>query len=127
MAAGRERERKASMSGCNENPNVDLPRIERAVREILVAVGEDPQREGLRETPARVARMYAELFRGLHESPDEHLQTVFDEDHHEMGALRDIPFNRRCETHLMPFEGKAHVAYIPGGRVLGLSKLARLS
>jgi GTP cyclohydrolase I len=105
---------------------VDLPRIERAVREILIAVGENPEREGLRETPARVARMYAELFQGLHESPDPHLQAMFDEDHHEMVVLRDIAFNSMCEHHLMPFQGQAHIAYIPGGHVLGLSKLARI-
>lgn len=105
---------------------VDLPRIERAVREILIAIGEDPQRDGLRETPGRVARMYAELFSGLHESPEEHLETTFDEDHHEMVALRDISFNSMCEHHLMPFEGKAHIAYIPGGKIVGLSKLARI-
>lgn len=105
---------------------VDLPRIERAVREILLAIGEDPQRDGLKETPARVARMYAELFAGLHEDPVRHLETAFDEDHHEMVILRDIPFNSMCEHHLMPFEGKAHIAYIPGGRIVGLSKLARI-
>ena len=107
-------------------PEVDLPRIEAAVREILIAVGEDPEREGLRETPARVARAYAELFSGLRADPERHLATSFDEDHHEMVALRDIPFNSMCEHHLLPFEGKAHVAYIPGGKVLGLSKLARV-
>jgi GTP cyclohydrolase I len=107
-------------------PKIDLPRIERAVREILLAIGEDPEREGLHKTPARVARMYAELFAGLHEDPDVHLHAMFDEGHHEMVVLRDIPFNSTCEHHLMPFEGKAHVAYIPGGKVLGLSKIARL-
>jgi GTP cyclohydrolase I len=105
---------------------IDVKRIERAVREILVAIGEDPEREGLRQTPARVARMYQELFSGVHEDPGKHLQAMFDEDHHEMVVLRDIPFHSMCEHHLMPFEGKAHVAYIPGGKVLGLSKLARL-
>ena len=105
---------------------VDIPRIERAVREILIAVGEDPDREGLRNTPNRVARMYGELFAGLREDPERHLETLFDEDHHEMVALRDIAFNSMCEHHLMPFEGKAHIAYIPGGKVLGLSKLARI-
>jgi GTP cyclohydrolase I len=104
----------------------DLDRIERAVREILVAIGEDPQRDGLRETPRRVARMYAELFSGLHENPEQLLETAFEEDHHELVALRDIPFNSMCEHHLMPFEGKAHIAYIPGGRIVGLSKLARI-
>jgi GTP cyclohydrolase IA len=108
------------------NPEIDLARIERAVREILIAVGEDPDREGLLKTPARVARMYAELFAGLHQDPEQHLHAMFDEDHHEMVVLRDIPFNSMCEHHLMPFEGKAHIAYIPGGKVLGLSKLARL-
>ncbi|MCH8806988.1 MAG: GTP cyclohydrolase I FolE [Planctomycetes bacterium] len=105
---------------------VDLPRIEAAVHEILIAIGEDPERQGLRETPGRVARMYAELFSGLHEDPERHLKTAFDEDHHEMVVLRDISFNSMCEHHLMPFEGKAHIAYIPGGRVVGLSKLARI-
>jgi GTP cyclohydrolase I len=105
---------------------VDLPRIEHAVREILIAIGEDPDREGLRKTPSRVARMYAELFSGLHDDPERHLATTFDEDHHEMVALRDIPFNSMCEHHLMPFEGRAHIAYIPGGKVMGLSKLARI-
>ncbi len=105
---------------------IDVPRVERAFREILLAIGEDPSREGLRETPARVARMYEELFAGLHQDPEEHLAAMFDEDHHEMVALRDIPFNSMCEHHFMPFEGKAHIAYIPGGKVLGLSKLARI-
>ncbi len=109
-----------------EHPNIDIPRIERAVREMLLAIGEDPERDGLRKTPTRVAHMYAELFDGLRESPEKHLETMFDEDHHEMVALRDIPFNSMCEHHLMPFEGKAHIAYIPGGKVVGLSKLARI-
>lgn len=107
-------------------PPVDVPRIERAVREMLLAIGENPDRDGLRQTPGRVARMYVELFAGLRQSPDEHLQAVFDEDHHEMVVLRDIPFNSMCEHHLMPFEGRAHIGYIPGGKVLGLSKLARI-
>ncbi len=116
------------MTRSKRNPGgrVDLPRIERAVREILLAVGEDPDRDGLRKTPARVARMYAELFRGLREDPAEHLETAFDEDHHELVALRDIPFNSMCEHHLMPFVGRAHIAYIPGGKIVGLSKLARI-
>jgi GTP cyclohydrolase I len=105
---------------------IDMARVERAVREILLAIGEDPEREGLKKTPARVARMYQELFAGLHEDPQQHLGAVFDENHHEMVVLRDIPFHSMCEHHLMPFEGKAHIAYIPGGKVLGLSKLARL-
>lgn len=105
---------------------VDLERIARAVREILEAVGEDPDRDGLRETPNRVARMYAELFSGLHDDPERFLAATFDEDHHEMVVLRDIAFNSMCEHHLMPFEGKAHIAYIPGGQIVGLSKLARI-
>lgn len=114
------------MKSTRTDSPIDVARIERAVREILLAIGENPEREGLRETPARVARMYTELFAGLHQEPDIHLQAMFDEDHHEMVVLRDIPFNSTCEHHLMPFEGRAHVAYIPGGKVLGLSKLARL-
>jgi len=107
---------------------VDLARIERAVREILLAIGDDPDRDGLRNTPARVARMYAEVFAGLREAPDHHLQVVFEADHDEMVMVRDIALTSMCEHHLVPFIGKAHVAYIPGedGRVTGLSKLARL-
>lgn len=106
--------------------SVDLPRVERAVREILLAVGEDPDREGLRETPARVARMYAELFSGLHQDPRVHLQKFFTEKYDEVVLVRDISFESFCEHHLMPFMGKAHIAYLPDGRVLGLSKLARV-
>jgi GTP cyclohydrolase I len=105
---------------------VDRPRIERAVREILSAVGEDPDREGLRETPARVARMYAELFSGLHEDPRVHLQKFFTEKYDEIVLVRDIGFESVCEHHLMPFVGKAHIGYLPNGRVIGLSKLARV-
>lgn len=107
---------------------VDLERIAAAVREILVAVGEDPDREGLRATPARVARMYAEIFSGLHEDPVQYLSTTFEADHDELVLVRDIPLYSVCEHHLLPWAGKAHVGYIPGvdGRVTGLSKLARL-
>ena len=105
---------------------VDMPRIERAVREILSAVGEDPDREGLRETPARVARMYAELFSGLHEDPRQHLKKFFGEKYDEVVLVRDISFNSMCEHHMMPFMGKAHIGYLPDGRVVGLSKLARV-
>ncbi len=108
------------------NPQVDLPRIERAVREILAAVGEDPDREGLLETPARVARMYAELFAGLHLQPARHLQRVFTEDYDELVLVRDISFNSMCEHHLLPFIGVAHVGYLPRGKVVGLSKRARV-
>ncbi len=107
---------------------VDLPRIERAVREILVAIGEDVERNGLVDTPARVARMYAEVFAGLHEDPASHLVVTFEADHDEMVMVRDIPFTSLCEHHLVAFQGRAHVAYIPNddGRVTGLSKIARL-
>jgi GTP cyclohydrolase IA len=105
---------------------VDGPRIEKAVREILLAVGEDPDREGLRETPARVAAMYGELFGGLHRDPRRHLRKFFTEVCDEVVLVRDISFNSVCEHHLLPFMGKAHVAYLPGDRVIGLSKLARV-
>jgi len=105
---------------------VDIPRIERAVREILLAVGENPDREGLAKTPNRVARAYGELMAGLHEDPREHLKTVFRERYDEVVLLRDIDFHSLCEHHLLPFTGKAHVAYLPDGKVVGLSKLARL-
>ena len=105
---------------------VDHQRIERAVREILLAVGEDPDREGLQETPARVARMYAELFQGLRNDPRRHLQKFFTEKCDEVVLVRDISFDSMCEHHMMPFMGKAHVAYLPNGRVVGLSKLARV-
>ena len=107
---------------------MDLPRIEAAVREILVAVGEDPDREGLKETPARVARAYAETFAGLHQDPAELLATAFDIDHDELVIVRDIALYSTCEHHLVPFHGVAHVGYVPGhsGQVTGLSKLARL-
>jgi len=109
-------------------PAVDLARIERAVREILEAIGEDVGRDGLLETPARVARMYAEVFAGLHEDPAAHLVVTFEADHDEMVMVRDIPFASSCEHHLVPFSGRAHVAYIPNedGRITGLSKIARL-
>lgn len=109
-----------------ESTPVDLPRIERAVREILTAVGEDPDREGLRETPARVARMYAELFSGLHTDPKIHLQKFFTEKYDEMVLVKDIAFNSMCEHHMLPFIGKAHIGYVPNGKVVGLSKLARV-
>jgi len=105
---------------------MDLKRIENAVREILAAVGEDPNREGLQETPRRVASMYQELFDGLNSDPAEHLSATFSETYDELVVLRDIPFNSMCEHHLMPFEGKAHVAYLPDGQVIGISKLARV-
>ena len=107
---------------------MDLDRIAKAVHEILEAIGEDPDRDGLRDTPERVARMYAEICSGLHEQADSHLEVTFEAGHDEMVMVRDIPIYSLCEHHLIPFIGKAHVAYIPGddGRITGLSKLARL-
>jgi GTP cyclohydrolase IA len=107
---------------------MDLPRIAKAVREILEAIGEDPDRDGLHDTPERVARMYAEICSGLHEDADTHLAVTFEAGHDEMVMVRDIPVYSVCEHHLIPFIGRAHVAYIPGqdGRITGLSKLARL-
>jgi GTP cyclohydrolase I len=105
---------------------VDQARIVRAVREILLAVGEDPEREGLRDTPERVARMYAELFGGLAADPREHLQTTFTQPYDEMVLVKDIEFSSMCEHHLLPFLGKAHIAYLPQGKIVGLSKLARV-
>ena len=107
---------------------IDLPRIERAVREILAAIGEDPDRDGLVDTPARVARAYAEQFSGLSQAPEDVLGTVFDADHDELILVRDIEVYSTCEHHLVPFFGRAHVAYIPNekGQITGLSKLARL-
>jgi GTP cyclohydrolase I len=106
----------------------DQPRAEAAVRELLIAVGEDPERHGLLDTPARVARAYREMFAGLYENPDEVLNTTFDEQHDELVLVKDIPMYSTCEHHLVAFHGVAHVGYIPGvdGRVTGLSKLARL-
>jgi GTP cyclohydrolase I len=105
---------------------VDAARAERAVRDLLEAVGEDPARDGLLGTPARVARMYAEILAGAPLDPGRHLALSFAEDHHEMVIVRDIPFESLCEHHLMPFTGKAHVAYVPNGRIVGLSKIARV-
>jgi GTP cyclohydrolase I len=105
---------------------LDREKVMSAVRSILEAVGEDPTREGLKDTPRRVAEMYEELFAGLSENPADHLAVGFEERHKEMIVLRDIPFNSVCEHHLLPFVGKAHVGYIPAGRIVGLSKLARV-
>ncbi len=112
----------------SEHTSIDKPRIERAVREIIEAIGEDPERDGLVRTPQRIAEMYEELFAGLHEDPARHLTVMFEADHDEMVMVRDIPLASLCEHHLIPFYGRAHVAYIPGddGRITGLSKLARL-
>jgi GTP cyclohydrolase I len=113
------------MSAANK-AKVDTERISKAVREILVAVGEDVEREGIKGTPARVAEMYAELLSGMGEDPKQHLKSVFSEKYDEIVLLRDVPFYSICEHHLMPFIGSAHVAYLPSGLVLGVSKLARV-
>jgi GTP cyclohydrolase I len=120
----------SSSRPCHEfldpNEGIDLSRIERAVREILLAIGEDPDRDGLIDTPKRVAKSYRELFQGLQEDPGRHLRRTFTQDHDQAIILRDIEFCSLCEHHLLPFIGKAHVAYIPArGKVVGLSKLAR--
>jgi len=114
--------------GAAETTGVDQARIEKAVREILIGIGEDPDREGLRGTPARVARAYAEMYRGLHHDPASVLTTTFEADHEELVLVKDIEVYSTCEHHLVPFHGVAHVGYIPGenGRITGLSKLARL-
>jgi GTP cyclohydrolase IA len=119
----------AAHSPASENGRrgaIDSDRIERAVREILEAIGEDPDREGLLDTPARVARMYAEIFAGVRDEPASYLSVTFSERHDEMVILRDIPFYSTCEHHLVPFHGVAHVGYVPNGRVAGISKLARV-
>jgi len=110
----------------NNNNHVDHQKIEKAIRQILEAVGEDLNREGIKRTPQRVANMYAELLGGMQEDPREHLKGVFQEDYDEIVILRDIPFYSICEHHLMPFIGSAHVAYLPKGNVLGVSKIARI-
>ena len=117
-----------SNTGAVTNEPVDIERIEAAVAEILEALGEDPQRDGLLRTPARVAKMYAEVFAGLREDPEHHLEVQFEAGHDEMVMGKDIPFYSMCEHHLLPFVGQAHVAYVPGehGKITGLSKLARL-
>jgi len=113
------------VKGNGSGSAIDHERIEAAVREILLAVGEDPEREGLRDTPARVARMYAELFAGLHKDPRETLSKKFTQKYDEMVLVKDIGFESMCEHHLLPFMGKAHIAYLPNGKIVGLSKLAR--
>jgi GTP cyclohydrolase I len=120
--------RSALVSGNNNAQPlaIDQARIRAAVREILLAVGEDPDREGLVDTPDRVARMYAEVFAGLHMDPREHLKKTFTEKYDEMVLVKDIEFESFCEHHLLPFHGKAHVAYLPRGKIVGLSKPARV-
>ncbi|MDA7679452.1 GTP cyclohydrolase I [Akkermansiaceae bacterium] len=112
----------------SDSKDIDFDRIENAVRELLGAIGEDPKRDGLLDTPARVARMYGEICSGLREEPADHLEKTFQVEHDEIIVVRDISFYSICEHHLIPFFGKAHVAYLPekDGRITGLSKLARL-
>ncbi len=114
------------MSAKQSAKSVDEDRIAAAVREVLLAVGEDPDRDGLRGTPRRVARMYGELFSGLQEDPGRHFRAVFEQQYDEMVVVRDIPFHSMCEHHLLPFMGKAHIAYVPCGKLIGISKLARV-
>lgn len=121
-----ERSLKESEIPLEAQKNIDLDRIARAVREILISIGEDPERDGLLDTPDRVARMYAELFSGLHTDPTHHLHKVFEETYDELVLVRDISFNSMCEHHLLPFMGVAHIGYLPRGKVTGLSKLARV-
>lgn len=118
----------AEEDGPQQHPHFDLPRIERAVREILIGIGEDPDRQGLQETPQRVARAYAEQFAGLGQQPEDVVTSIFDTDHDEMVLVKDIEVASSCEHHLTPFYGAAHVGYIPNskGQLTGLSKLARV-
>ncbi|MEM9186478.1 MAG: GTP cyclohydrolase I FolE [Planctomycetota bacterium] len=118
--------RQAERSAVDPDSPVDLSAIEGAVRTILAAVGEDPDREGLLDTPRRVAKMYREMFAGLHTDPGRHLRVTFSETCDELVLVRDIAFTSMCEHHLLPFSGRAHVGYLPNGRVTGLSKLARV-
>jgi GTP cyclohydrolase IA len=129
MAASVDRKQRGVRGGAGQNGRataVDHARIEAAVREILAAVGEDPDREGLLETPSRVARMYAELFAGLQDDPGVHLRKCFTQKYDEIVLVKDIDFHSICEHHLLPFFGKAHIAYLPNGKIVGLSKLARV-
>jgi GTP cyclohydrolase IA len=122
----REDEERPGIESPSTGARMDLDRIRRAVREILLAVGENPEREGLRETPDRVARMYAEVFQGLHQDPRVHLKKLFTQKYDEMVLVKDIRFVSFCEHHLLPIVGQAHVAYLPNGRVVGLSKIPRV-
>jgi GTP cyclohydrolase I len=114
------------MDQLSANGIINQDKIAAGVRMILEAIGEDPEREGLRDTAKRVAKMYADLFQGLHENPRDHLTVLFDEQHDEMVVVKDVPFYSMCEHHLLPFQGRAHVAYIPRGKVVGLSKIVRV-
>ena len=123
---GDEDEDRTRRGAREPKSKIDLDRIRHAVREILLAVGEDPEREGLRETPDRVARMYAEVFQGLHQDPRIHLRKLFTQKCDEILLIRDIRLVSFCEHHLLPVVGHAHVAYIPNGKVIGLSKIPRV-
>jgi GTP cyclohydrolase I len=125
-SAAKSRRKAADTANGMAACGVDEDRVRVAVREILLAVGEDPDREGLRETPDRVARMYTEMFAGLHRDPRELLRKTFTQKYDEMVLVKDIVFASVCEHHLLPFSGKAHVAYLPNGKIVGLSKLARV-
>jgi GTP cyclohydrolase I len=119
----------AALSHSNDGASpraIDVPRLKEVVAAMLAAIGEDPSREGLRETPRRIAEMYTEIFSGLTQDPTVHLAVEFDASYDEMVILRDIPFYSMCEHHFLPFHGKAHVGYIPDGKVVGISKLARV-
>jgi GTP cyclohydrolase I len=124
----RQPQASAPSDGQSVSPTgaIDQGRIRAAVREILAAVGEDPDREGLRDTPDRVARMYAEMFAGLHQDPRQFLRKAFTQKYDEMVLVKDIGFESMCEHHLLPFYGKAHIAYLPRGKIVGLSKPARV-
>jgi len=120
------KDRHPRAAAIEKPPAIDHDRIAAAVREILLAVGEDPDREGLRETPERIARMYEEMFAGLHKDPASVLKRTFVEKYDEMVLVKDIAFDSMCEHHLLPFFGKAHIAYIPNGKIVGLSKIPRV-
>jgi GTP cyclohydrolase I len=124
--AARSRRPAVPVLGNSHGGGIDQERIRAAVREILLAIGEDPDREGLRDTPERVARMYTEMFAGLHQVPHELIKKAFTQKYDEMVLVKDIGFESMCEHHLLPFLGKAHVAYLPNGKIVGLSKLARV-
>lgn len=126
LEIGSDRLKNDLDDGLPVDRRVDLGRIRRAVREILSAIGEDPDREGLLETPDRVARMYAEVFRGMREDPKVHLGKTFTQKYDEIVIVKNIDFSSFCEHHLLPFWGRAHVAYLPKGKVVGLSKMARV-
>lgn len=109
-----------------QNSPVDKPSIEKAVRTILIAMGENPDRDGLKKTPERIGRLYEEICYGLHDDPAKYLEVTFNEDHKELVLLKDVPFYSLCEHHLLPFMGQAHIAYLPKGKIVGISKLARV-